>query len=133
LAVTFHLMASMVAKRVPLRPIFRVGNSQKSLGARSGGGWVMTQHTLCGSVCYRDAETSVPACHFLCRTCTVTLFPGSTNSLSIKPLISNTSGNSLTAPFSIHYNIILQHVSSVQHCFIFFSKPYTSLKYLSDI
>jgi len=28
-------MSSMVAKRVPLRPIFRVGNSQKSLGARS--------------------------------------------------------------------------------------------------
>jgi hypothetical protein len=32
-AVAFHLM-SMVAKRVPLRPIFRAGNSQKSLGAR---------------------------------------------------------------------------------------------------
>jgi len=34
----------MVVKRVPLRPIFRVGNNQKSLGARSGeyGGWVMT-------------------------------------------------------------------------------------------
>ena len=33
----------MVAKRAPLRPIFRVGNSQKSLGARSGeyDGWVM--------------------------------------------------------------------------------------------
>ena len=38
-----HFMPSMVAKRVPLRPIFRVGNSRKSLGARSGeyGGWVM--------------------------------------------------------------------------------------------
>jgi len=37
------LMSSMVAKRVPLRPIFRAGNSQKSLGTRSGGygGWVM--------------------------------------------------------------------------------------------
>ena len=37
-------MSSMVAKCVPLRPIFRVGNSQKSLGARSGdyGGWVTT-------------------------------------------------------------------------------------------
>jgi hypothetical protein len=34
----------LVAKRVCLRPIFRVGNSQKSLGAGSGeyGGWVMT-------------------------------------------------------------------------------------------
>jgi len=43
-AVAFHLMSSMVAKRVPLRPIFRVENTQKSLGARSGeyGGWVMT-------------------------------------------------------------------------------------------
>jgi hypothetical protein len=43
-AVAFHWMSSIVAKCVPLRPIFRVGNSQKSLGARSGdyGGWVMT-------------------------------------------------------------------------------------------
>jgi hypothetical protein len=53
----------MTAKRVPLRPIFRVGNSQKPLGARSGkyGGWVMTQQAMCGSVRYRDAETTVPA------------------------------------------------------------------------
>jgi len=44
-AVAFHSMSSMVAKRGPLRPIFRLGNSQKSLGARSGeyGGWVMTR------------------------------------------------------------------------------------------
>jgi len=37
-------MSSMVAKRGPLRPIFRLGNSQKSLGVRSGeyGGRVMT-------------------------------------------------------------------------------------------
>jgi len=43
-AVAFDLMSSMDVKRVPLMPIFRVGNSQKSLGARSGeyGGWVMT-------------------------------------------------------------------------------------------
>jgi hypothetical protein len=42
-SVAFHLMSSMVAKSVLLRPVFRVGNSQKSLGARSGsyGGWVM--------------------------------------------------------------------------------------------
>ena len=34
----------MVGKRIPLRPIFRVGNNQKSLGVTSGeyGGWVMT-------------------------------------------------------------------------------------------
>jgi hypothetical protein len=39
-----YFMYSIAAKRVPLRPIFRVGNSRKSLGARSGeyGGWVMT-------------------------------------------------------------------------------------------
>jgi hypothetical protein len=50
-----------------LRPIFRAGNSQTSLGARSGecGGWVMTQQAVCGSVSHRDAETTVPACHFL--------------------------------------------------------------------
>jgi hypothetical protein len=29
------LMSSMVAKRAPLRPIFRVGNSQKSFGVRN--------------------------------------------------------------------------------------------------
>jgi len=42
--VEFDLMSSMVAKHVPLRPIFRVEKSQKSLGARSGeyDGWVMT-------------------------------------------------------------------------------------------
>jgi hypothetical protein len=64
-AVAFDLMSSMVAKRVPLRLIFEVGNSQTSLGARSGeyGGWVMTQQAMCGSVRYRDAETTVPACH----------------------------------------------------------------------
>ena len=41
--MAFDLMSSMVAKRVHLKHIFRVGNSQKSLGARSGeyGGWVM--------------------------------------------------------------------------------------------
>jgi hypothetical protein len=36
LVITFGLMFSMVVKRFPLRPIFRVWNSQKSLGARSG-------------------------------------------------------------------------------------------------
>ncbi|KDR19555.1 hypothetical protein L798_06353 [Zootermopsis nevadensis] len=43
-SLAFDLMSSMVEKRAPLRPIFRVGNSQKSLGARSRecGGWVMT-------------------------------------------------------------------------------------------
>jgi hypothetical protein len=44
LATALHLMRSKVAKCVPLRPVCRVGNSPKSLGARSGecGGWVMT-------------------------------------------------------------------------------------------
>jgi hypothetical protein len=42
-SITFHLMSSMVMKRVPLRPIFRVGNSRQFLGAKSGecDGWVM--------------------------------------------------------------------------------------------
>ena len=41
-------MSSMVVKRVPLRPTFRVGKSQKSLGARSGeySGWMMTNAFL---------------------------------------------------------------------------------------
>ena len=44
-AVAFDLMSSMVAKRVALRPIFRVGKSQKTLGASSTeyGGWVMKE------------------------------------------------------------------------------------------
>jgi hypothetical protein len=43
-AVAFDLMFSMVVKCVPIRPIFRVGNSQKSLGVRCReyGGWVRT-------------------------------------------------------------------------------------------
>jgi hypothetical protein len=60
--VAFDLMSSMVEKCVPSRPIFRVTNSQKSLGECSG--WVMTgtatQQAMCGSVRYRDAETTVP-------------------------------------------------------------------------
>ena len=42
-AITFDLMSSMFAKCIPLRPIFRVGNSQNSLGVRSReySGWVM--------------------------------------------------------------------------------------------
>jgi hypothetical protein len=47
-------ISSMVAKRVSLRPIFRVENSQKSLGARSGeyGGWVMTRMVFSASNSY---------------------------------------------------------------------------------
>jgi hypothetical protein len=47
-------------------------------------------------------ETTVPACHlprrFLCRTCTVTLCPGGTDSRRAKPSMSKISGNVLTAP-----------------------------------
>jgi hypothetical protein len=47
-AVTLDLLPSMVVKRVPFRPIFRVGNSQTSLGACSGeyGARVMTRMFL---------------------------------------------------------------------------------------
>jgi hypothetical protein len=71
------LLSSKVEKSVPLRPIFRVGKSQKSLGARSGeyGGWVMTgtaaQQAMCGSVRYRDAETTVPT---ICRAASSELY-----------------------------------------------------------
>ena len=62
-AVAFDMMSSMVAKRVPLRPIFRVGNSQKSIGTRSGeyGGWVMTG----GSVQMPRNHTSLVVQQFL--------------------------------------------------------------------
>jgi hypothetical protein len=97
--VTFELMSSMAGNHVPLRPIFRVRNSKKSLWARSGecGGWVMTgtaaHQEMCGSVRYSDAETTAPACHlsrcFLCKTCmyklAVTLCPDGTNSWCSKP------------------------------------------------
>jgi hypothetical protein len=44
LAVAFDLLSSIVAKRVPLRPIFRVWNNQKSFGPGSGeyGDWMLT-------------------------------------------------------------------------------------------
>jgi hypothetical protein len=60
-AIAFDLMSSIVAKHALLGPIFRVGNSQKSLGARSveHGGRVKTgmfsrrgtatQQVMCGS------------------------------------------------------------------------------------
>jgi hypothetical protein len=79
-ALAFDLMPSMVEKRVPFMPMFGVRKNQKSLWVRSGGygGWVMTgiaaQQAMCGSVRYRDAETTVeplpPNCieHF-CKTC----------------------------------------------------------------
>ena len=51
-------MSSMVVKRVPLRPIFRIGKSQKSLGARSGdyGGWVMTGMLFSGRNCCTTSD-----------------------------------------------------------------------------
>jgi hypothetical protein len=54
----FDLMSSMVVKRFPLRPIFRVGNSQKSLGVRSGeyGGWVMTGMLSSVRNCYTTSD-----------------------------------------------------------------------------
>ena len=51
-------MSSMVATCVPLRPTFRVGNSEKSLGARSGeyGGWVTTGMLFSASNCYTTSD-----------------------------------------------------------------------------
>jgi hypothetical protein len=66
-AMTFDLMSSVVAITCALEAHFGVGNSQKSLEARSGeyGGWVMTgiatQQVVCGSVHYLNEETTVPA------------------------------------------------------------------------
>jgi hypothetical protein len=43
---------------------FQSREQPKSLEARSGecGDWVMTQEAMCGSVCYREAEATAPAC-----------------------------------------------------------------------
>jgi hypothetical protein len=69
---SIRFVSSVVAKRVPSRPVFRVENSQKSLGETPGecGGCMITkcssrhgtvgQQTMCGSVRYREAETVDP-------------------------------------------------------------------------
>jgi hypothetical protein len=67
----------------PLETHFLRREQPKVTRARTGeyGGWVMTviatQQAMRGSVRYREAETAVPACHFLrtasrnlCKTCT---------------------------------------------------------------
>jgi len=61
-AVAFDL-SSMVAKRVPLRPIFILGNSQKSLGARSRqyGGWVMTGMLFSARNCCTTSDVRLGA------------------------------------------------------------------------
>jgi len=58
LALAFHSLSSMVAKRIPLRPTFRVGSSQKSLGATSGeyGGWVMIGMLFSGRNCCTTSD-----------------------------------------------------------------------------
>jgi len=58
-------MFSMVAKDVPLRPTFRVGNSQTSLGARSGeyGGWVMTGMLFSARNCCTTSDVWLGAHH----------------------------------------------------------------------
>jgi hypothetical protein len=86
-AVAINLMPPLVTKRAPLRPIFRVWSSQKSLGARSReyGGWVMTQQAMCGSLRCRDAEVPVPACPLsrcLLRTASRNLRENCSNALS---------------------------------------------------
>jgi hypothetical protein len=63
-------MSSMVAKRVPVRPIIIAWNGQKSLGAsfREYSAWVIyfsqqgiaAKQGTCGSVRYCDAEAAFP-------------------------------------------------------------------------
>jgi hypothetical protein len=108
-AVTFDLMPSMVAKHVPLRPIFGARNNQKSLGGRSGeyGCWVMTQEAMCGLVRYRDAGATVPPCLPLVTSLPLqnlhvemanNTCPGGTNSWCTQLSMSKRSGHFLTAP-----------------------------------
>jgi hypothetical protein len=66
-AVAFDLLPSTVAKRVPLRPIFRAGNSQNSLGARSEStvvGWWHNRRCVARCVIVMQKPLSLPAtCH----------------------------------------------------------------------
>jgi hypothetical protein len=73
LEVELYFMSPMVAKCFPMRSIFRVWNSQNSLGAICGEYVVGSSQesisqrgiaalqAMCGSVRYREAETTVPA------------------------------------------------------------------------
>jgi hypothetical protein len=62
------ILVPLCSQNGPVSPIFRVGNSKTSLGARSGecGGWVLTgiaaQQALCGSVRYREASRNHCPC-----------------------------------------------------------------------
>jgi hypothetical protein len=62
-AVAFYLLSSTVAKGVPLRPIFRVGNRQKSLEARSGeyGSWVMAGMLFSARNCCTTSDVCLGA------------------------------------------------------------------------
>jgi len=64
-----HSMSSMVAKRGPLRSIFRLGNSQKTLGARSGeyDGWVMEFGRRIPFDVFHGCETRPLEAHFQTR------------------------------------------------------------------
>jgi hypothetical protein len=109
--VSFHLMFSMVAKIVSLRPIFRVENSRNHLEwdlkimldewwqecfSRRG---IATQQAMCGLLRYRDAETTVPAtCFALPPNCFAQPLQNvhvETNSRCSRPSISKNSGKCL--------------------------------------
>ena len=104
--VSFDLMSSMVAKRVPLRPIFRVRKSPKSLRARSGeyGGWVMTGMLLSARNCCTTSResgfcstiTHRATHHLLCsNTSPRKAFLSSPNHLNLRILLRVTLGCSL--------------------------------------
>jgi hypothetical protein len=63
-AVAFRLMVSLVVKRVPLRPIARVRNSQMSLGGkpRKYGGWVTTGIFFSARKCCTIRSVGLGAC-----------------------------------------------------------------------
>jgi len=73
-AVTYNLMSSMFAKRVLLRPIFWVGNSQKSIEVRSReyGGWMKTGMLFSAKKCCTTSDVWLGALswcrnHSLCH------------------------------------------------------------------
>jgi hypothetical protein len=124
-AIVFDLMSSMLAKHVPLSPIFIAGNSQKALGARSGkySSWVMTRMFFSARNCYTTSDMWLGALSWGRNHCPLslvallllnciaqplqnlhiemtreTLFPGDRNSWCTKLSMSKNSGNFLAAP-----------------------------------
>jgi hypothetical protein len=99
LSSTFDFMPFIVVKPVPLRSIFRIGNSQKSLGVQ----WfsddrnvLLNEELPCSKRCVNCITQPL-------QNLQVTLCQGGMNSWCTKPSMSKNSGNLLTTPCRSRY------------------------------